>query len=71
MNGLVRTQNEKMMAGVSGALAERFSINIMVVRVLFVLAALANGLGVLLYLLLWLIIPAAPAAVVVETPEAS
>lgn len=71
MNGLVRSQDDKLIAGVSGALADRFNVTVMVVRAVFVLAGLFHGIGALIYLLLWLVIPAAPAAPAASTGEAA
>ncbi len=46
-----------MIAGICAGLAEYFGIDPTIVRVLFVLFLLAGGSGILLYLILWLIIP--------------
>ena len=54
---LYRSEREKMLGGVSSGLAEYFDIDVTWVRIAFVVLALAGGPGVLLYLLLWLIIP--------------
>ncbi len=54
---LHRSRKERMIAGVCGGLAEYFHIDPTIVRLIFVLLALANGLGVLLYLILWVIMP--------------
>src|SRR5713226_379975 len=47
--------------GVCGGLGERFEIDPVLFRVAFILLALACGLGILLYIVLWLLIPRAPA----------
>ena len=47
------------MAGVCGGMAEYFGWSGTRVRVAWVLLALCGGSGVLLYLLLWLVMPAA------------
>ncbi len=54
---LYRSQKEKMIAGVCGGLAEVMDIDPTIVRLVFVLLALLGGHGILLYLILWLIMP--------------
>lgn len=46
-----------MLAGVCGGLAEYLALDPMLIRVFFVVFALANGTGILLYLLLWIVLP--------------
>jgi phage shock protein PspC (stress-responsive transcriptional regulator) len=50
-----------MIGGVCGGLAEYSGIDALLYRVGFVALAFAGGSGVLIYLLLWLLMPAAPA----------
>ena len=50
-------------AGVSAGLADRLGVDPLIVRVLFVGATLAGGLGVVAYLLLWVAMPAAEGSV--------
>jgi phage shock protein PspC (stress-responsive transcriptional regulator) len=49
-----------MIGGVAGGLAEYFDIDPTLVRILWVILALANGIGVLAYLIAWIVIPANP-----------
>jgi phage shock protein PspC (stress-responsive transcriptional regulator) len=46
-----------MIAGVCGGLAEYFEVDPTLVRVLWVLMVLLAGTGVLLYIVLWIIMP--------------
>lgn len=46
-----------MVAGVAGGLADRFDIDVTVVRVAFVVLACLWGLGVALYLAMWALVP--------------
>jgi len=46
-----------MIAGVCGGLGDYLSIDPTFIRVFFVLLALSNGIGVFIYLLLWVVIP--------------
>src|SRR4051812_34616856 len=57
---LHRSRSDKMLGGVSGGLAEYSGIDPLLWRVGFVALAFAGGSGVLVYLLLWLLMPAGP-----------
>ncbi len=65
---LYRSNDQRMLAGVCGGLGEYFNIDPTIVRLLFVAFALVAGGGLLLYLILWLLIPQAPTAEVPEEP---
>ncbi|MBI5670477.1 MAG: PspC domain-containing protein [Chloroflexi bacterium] len=54
---LTRSSTDKKIAGVCGGLAEYFGIDSTLVRLLFVLVALLPGPGLLLYIVLWIIMP--------------
>lgn len=54
---LYRSRTNKMIAGVCGGLAEYFSIDPVIIRIIAVALAISGGTGVLIYLLLWLIVP--------------
>jgi phage shock protein PspC (stress-responsive transcriptional regulator) len=58
-NGLTRPRRGKMIAGVCAALARRYGVNVLVMRLLFVVAAII-GAPVLLYIVLWVLIPREP-----------
>ena len=59
---LMRSADERMIAGVAGGLSHYFSMDPTLVRLIFVLLALAGGPGLLLYLILWVVMPEAPEA---------
>jgi phage shock protein C len=54
---LYRSRTDKMIAGVCGGLAEVLDLDPTVVRIVFVLLALLGGHGILLYMILWIIMP--------------
>jgi len=57
---LYRSQTDSMIAGVCGGLADHFGLDSSLVRILFVLFVLVPpGLGILIYLAMWLIVPRA------------
>lgn len=53
---LVRTRNDKVIAGVCGGLARYFNIDSTIVRLVFVLAVL-SGVSPFIYLVLWIVMP--------------
>ena len=55
--GISRSRQNKIFGGVSGGLAEYLSIDILVVRILFVVSVFFSGIGILLYLIMWIVIP--------------
>ena len=52
-----RTRENRILGGVSGAIAERLEIDINTVRIAFALLAVLAGGGALLYVAGWLLIP--------------
>jgi len=57
---LRRSRTDKILGGVNGGLAEYSGIDPLLWRVGFVALAFAGGTGVIVYLLLWLLMPAGP-----------
>jgi len=57
---LYRSVTDKMLGGVCGGLAEYFAIDPVIVRLIFVLAVIFGGSGILAYIILWIIIPQKP-----------
>jgi phage shock protein PspC (stress-responsive transcriptional regulator) len=57
---LFRSRTDKMLAGVCGGLAEYFGIDPVIVRVLWVVITLTFLVGLLAYILLWLLAPEEP-----------
>ena len=56
---LTRSRTEKMLGGVAGGLAEHTGVDAVLWRVAFLALTVAGGSGVLLYGLLWLLMPRA------------
>jgi phage shock protein C len=57
---LYRSKTEKMIAGVCGGLGEYFSIDPTLVRLLFAIGAILGGPGVIIYLIMWIVVPVRP-----------
>jgi phage shock protein PspC (stress-responsive transcriptional regulator) len=56
------SSTERKIAGVCGGLGEWLEVDPVFIRVAFILLALACGLGIVLYILLWMLAPRAPTA---------
>ena len=54
---LVRTDQERMVGGVCGGLAQYFEIDPVLVRLAFVLLTIYGGIGPVLYLILLFLMP--------------
>lgn len=54
---LHRSSTNSMIGGVAGGIGEYFAIDPTVVRLVFVFLGFLNGLGVVLYLIMWVIMP--------------
>jgi len=54
---LYRSQTNRVLAGVAGGLGEYFEIDPILIRLILVLATIFGGSGILIYIILWIIIP--------------
>ncbi|MEX8548274.1 MAG: PspC domain-containing protein [Mucilaginibacter sp.] len=54
---LYRDENRKVIAGVCAGLADYFSIDVTIVRLIFVLTLIYHGGGTLAYIVLWIVMP--------------
>lgn len=54
---LYRSERNRMIAGVCGGIGEYFGIDPVAVRLIFILFTLAGASSILVYLILWLIVP--------------
>jgi len=57
---LYRARSERKLAGVCAGIADYFGWDPTLVRVGWIVLTLMGGSGILLYLLLWLVMPEAP-----------
>ena len=54
---LHKSSTNRVIAGVCGGLGEYFGVDATIVRLLFVLLAIFHGIGVLAYIVLWIVMP--------------
>lgn len=57
---LYRSRRSRVFGGVAGGLGAYFNLDPILVRVIFVLVTLLHGLGLLAYIILWIVIPEEP-----------
>lgn len=59
---LVRSRKHKMIAGVCGGIAEWLGWNPVGVRILYILVSILSAAfpGILVYIILWIVMPLAP-----------
>lgn len=56
---LYRSESDRVIAGVCGGLGEYLRVDPLILRILFVVLAMVNGIGLFIYLVLWIIVPTA------------
>ena len=57
---LFRTRKDSVISGVCGGLGKHLNLDPVILRVLFVLAVIFAGTGLLVYIVLWIVIPLEP-----------
>lgn len=56
---MYRNPESKVLGGVAGGIAAFFGVDVILMRILFVLAAFFGGFGIIIYIILWISIPEA------------
>jgi len=56
-NKLYRSKNDKVVAGVCGGIAEHFDVDPIWIRLAAILLVLADGVGLILYIAAWVLVP--------------
>ena len=59
---LYRSRTQRMVAGVCGGLGEYFNVDTTVIRVLFLVLTLFGGSGLVVYVVMWILVPDASKA---------
>jgi len=69
---IYRSESEKVIGGVCGGLGEYFGVDPTWIRILFVLSIFASGVGLIAYIIGWIVIPSKKETVsVVQSAEGS
>lgn len=66
---LQRSRKHKVFAGIAGGLGEYLDIDPIIVRVIFVLITIFHGAGLLIYIIMWIVIPEEPFDVLFTNQE--
>ena len=61
---LYRDENDKILGGVCAGLANYFGIDVVVVRIIFVVLAISFGFGLIPYIILWVAVPSSATKVI-------
>ena len=54
---LLRSKNNRMLAGVCGGVAQYFNIDPTLIRIIYAVLVIAGSIGLWIYLLMWLLVP--------------
>lgn len=54
---LMRSQSDRVIAGVAGGIAEHYGVDASLIRVVWALSLLFGGLGGVAYVVLWIVLP--------------
>lgn len=54
---LYRSKAQRMLGGVCGGIAEYFDVDVTIVRLIWIFAMFVGGIGILPYIIAWIIIP--------------
>ena len=57
---LYRSRKDKILGGVCGGLGEYFGVDPAIIRIMWVVFCLICGVGILAYIIAWIIIPMNP-----------
>ncbi len=60
MKKLYRSKTDRKIAGVCGGLGEYFQMDSIFFRILFVVVVLLGGMGILVYFIMWIMVPVNP-----------
>jgi len=55
---LMRSQDDRVIAGVAGGIAAHYGIDPTLVRVIWAVSLFFGGLGAIVYIVLWIVLPA-------------
>jgi phage shock protein PspC (stress-responsive transcriptional regulator) len=68
INGLRRSRSDRMIGGVCGGIARATGVASWIIRLVFALLAICAGSGVLIYVLMWILVPEDEAPKQASTP---
>ncbi len=60
MKRLYRSRRDRVVGGVCGGMAAYFGVDVLLIRILAIIAAFIGGGGFLAYILMWVLVPVEP-----------
>jgi len=57
---LYRSRDKRFIAGIAGGLGEYLDIDPIIIRIIIVLITVFHGIGILIYIVMWIVVPEAP-----------
>lgn len=68
---LVRNPDNRMIAGVASGIADYFDIDVTLVRVILVVTAIFGGAGLVVYIVMWILVPEGPSSQAADGPAST
>ena len=57
---LYRSNDKKVIAGIAGGLGEYLDVDPVIIRIILVLITIFHGIGILIYIIMWIAVPENP-----------
>lgn len=57
---LYRSTKDRMIAGICGGLGEYFNVDPTIIRIIFVIFLICGGAAILVYIVMWIVVPPHP-----------
>ncbi len=57
---LYRSRKNRVLGGVAAGIADYINLDVIVIRILMIVLTVFNGIGVLIYIILWIVLPEEP-----------
>ncbi len=57
---LYRSRNKKVVAGIAGGLGDYLDVDPVIIRIIIVLITIFQGVGLLVYIIMWIVVPEEP-----------
>ena len=68
---LYRSRKKRVIGGVAGGLGDYLNIDPVIIRIFMVIMLLLKGIGILVYIIMWIVIPEEPVESNIETSGSS
>lgn len=65
---LYRSRRIRVFGGIAGGMSQYFNLDPIIIRVIFVIITIMHGVGLILYIILWIVIPEEPFEMAYQAP---